>query len=177
MVSPAQVVPAAPAPLAKIHDQVAADWINDQARQRASAVATGIAAKASSGMSLAEAIKTAGIALPPVQPIAARRIQIASQNGQVPAPLRLLFTLAQGKSRMLPDPGGRGFYVIKTNSIVPGNALLQPGLINRMQTELQESVSQEYAQQFQAAVRAEMKAKRNESAIAAERAQLVSSGG
>jgi hypothetical protein len=46
-----------------------------------------------------------------------------------------------------------------------------------MQTELQESVSQEYAQQFQAAVRAEMKAKRNESAIAAERAQLVSSGG
>jgi peptidyl-prolyl cis-trans isomerase D len=78
---------------------------------------------------------------------------------------------------MLADPGGRGFYVVKTNSIVPGNALLQPGLINRMQSELQESVSQEYAQQFQAAVRAEMKAKRNESAIAAEKARLVSSGG
>ncbi|MEA3057911.1 MAG: peptidyl-prolyl cis-trans isomerase [Sphingomonadales bacterium] len=177
MVSPTQVVPAAPAPLAKIHDQVATDWVNDQARRRAAALATSIAAKASSGMSLAEAIKSAGIALPPVQPIAARRIQIASQNGQVPAPLRLLFTLAQGKSRMLADPGGRGFYVVKTNSIVPGNALLQPGLINRMQTELQESVSQEYAQQFQAAVRAEMKAKRNESAIAAEKARLVSSGG
>jgi peptidyl-prolyl cis-trans isomerase D len=176
MVAPAQVVPAAPAPLAKIHDQVVSDWINDQARRRAAAVAIGIAAKASSGMPLAEAVKAARIALPPVQPLAARRIQIAAQNGQVPAPLRLLFTLAQGKSRMLPDPGGRGFYVVKTNVIVPGNALLQPGLINRMQTELQQSVSQEYAQQFQAAVRVEMKARRNESAIAAEKAQLIHSG-
>jgi peptidyl-prolyl cis-trans isomerase D len=177
MVSPAQVVPAAPAPLAKIHDQVVSDWTNDQARQRAAAVAVSIAAKASGGMSLAEAVKTAGIALPPVQPLAARRIQIAGQNGQVPAPLRLLFSLGQGKSRMAPDPGGRGFYIVKTNTIIPGNALLAPGLISRMAQELSQGVSEEYAQQFQAAVRAEMKAKRNESAIAAEKAQLVSRGG
>jgi peptidyl-prolyl cis-trans isomerase D len=152
------------------------DWINDQARQRAAAVAVGIAAKASSGVSLADAVKAAGMALPPVQPLAARRIQIA-QNGQVPAPLRLLFSLGQGKSRMAPDPGGRGFYIVKTNTIVPGNALLAPGLISRMASELSQTVSEEYAQQFQAAVRAEMKARRNESAIAAEKAQLVSRGG
>ncbi len=176
MVSPAQVVPAAPAPLAKIHDQVVSDWTNDQARQRAAAVAVGIAAKASSGMSLADAVKAAGMSLPPVQPLAARRIQIA-QSGQVPAPLRLLFSLGQGKSRMAPDPGGRGFYIVKTNTIVPGNALLAPGLISRMAQELSQTVSEEYAQQFQAAVRAEMKARRNESAIAAEKAQLVSRGG
>jgi peptidyl-prolyl cis-trans isomerase D len=177
MVSPAQVVPAAPAPLAKIHDQVVSDWINDQARRRAAATALSIAAKASGGMPLAQAVKTAGIALPPVQPLAARRIQIAAQNGQVPGPLRLLFSLGQGKSRMVPDPGGRGFYVVKTTTIIPGNALLQPGLINQMRTELSQSVSEEYAQQFQAAVRAEMKARRNESAIAAEKARLLSSGG
>jgi peptidyl-prolyl cis-trans isomerase D len=177
MVSPAQVVPAAPAPLAKIHDQVVADWINDQARRRAATVAANIAAKASGGMPLAQAVKSTGIALPAVLPLAARRIQIAAQNGQVPGPLRLLFSLGQGKSRMLPDPGGRGFYVVKTNSIIPGNALLQPGLINQMRTELSQSVSEEYAQQFQAAIRAEMKARRNESAIAAEKARLVSSGG
>src|SRR3954447_10312433 len=176
MVSPAQVVPAAPAPLAKIHDQVVSDWTNDQARQRAAAVAVAIAAKASNGMSLADAVKAAGMALPPVQPLAARRIQIA-QNGQVPAPLRLLFSLGQGKSRMAPDPGGRGFYIVKTNTIIPGNALLAPGLISRMASQLSQTVSEEYAQQFQAAVRAEMKAKRNESAIAAEKAQLISRGG
>src|SRR3954453_19422906 len=63
MVSPAQVVPAAPAPLAKIHDQVVSDWTNDQARQRAAAVAVAIAAKASGGMALAEAGKMGGIGL------------------------------------------------------------------------------------------------------------------
>ncbi len=177
MVSPAQVVPAAPAPLAKIQDQVAADWVNDQARQRAATTAAAIAAKASAGMSLADAAKSTDVALPPVQPIAARRIQIAMQNGQVPAPLKLLFTLGAGKSRLAPDPGGRGFYVVKTNTIVPGNAMLQPGLIARMQTELQEGVADEYARQFMAAVKAQMKAQRNESAIAAEKARLTSGGG
>jgi hypothetical protein len=55
--------------------------------------------------------------------------------------------------------------------------LLAPGLISRMAQELSQGVSEEYAQQFQAAVRAEMKARRNESAIAAQKAQLVSRGG
>jgi peptidyl-prolyl cis-trans isomerase D len=176
MVSPAQVVPAAPAPLASIRDQVAADWLNDQARRRAATAATAIADKASRGMPLAEAVKQAGIALPPVQPIGARRIQIASPNGEVPAPLKLLFTLGQGKSRMLPDPGGRGFYIVKTNTITPGNAFAAPGLITRMQSELQDGVQDEYARQFMAAVRAEMKVRRNESAIAAEKTRIATSG-
>ena len=177
LVSPAQVVPAAPAPLASIRDQVAADWLNDQASKRARAAATSIAAKASKGASLADAVKQAGIALPAVQPIAGRRIQLANLKGQIPAPLQLLFTLGQGKSSTAPDPGGRGFYVVKVNKIVPGNALLQPALIAQMQGELQQSSGPDYARQFLAAVRANMKAKRNESAIQTTKARLVSSGG
>ena len=177
LVSPAQVVPAAPAPLASIRDQVAADWLNDQASKRARAAATSIAAKASKGASLADAVKQAGIALPSVQPIAGRRIQLANLKGQIPAPLQLLFTLGQGKSSTAPDPGGRGFYVVKVNKIVPGNALLQPALIAQMQGELQQSSGPDYARQFLAAVRANMKAKRNESAIQTTKARLVSSGG
>jgi len=67
--------------------------------------------------------------------------------------------------------------VVKTNKITPGNALIQPGLIVRMQTELQDALSQDYAQEFVSAVRAEMKAKRNEDAIRAEKARITSSGG
>jgi peptidyl-prolyl cis-trans isomerase D len=177
MVSTAQVVPAAPAPLASIRDQVATDWLNDQARRRAAAAATSIAAKAARGEPLAQAVKESGIALPPVQSIGARRIQIASQNGQVPAPLKLLFSMGQGKSRMIPDPGGRGFYVVKTNTITPGNAYAAPGLISRMQSELQEGVQDEYARQFMAAIKAELKVRRNESAIAAQKARITTSGG
>ncbi len=176
MVSPGQVIQAAPAPFASIRDRIATDWLNDQAFQRARAAAAAIAAKASQGVSLADAVKQSGVSLPPVRPIAARRIQLTNSPDQVPVPLRLLFTLTQGKSRMAPEPG-RGFYVVKVNKIVPGNATLQPALIGQMQSELQQSVAEDYARQFVAAVRADVKAKRNEAAIQAMKSRLASSGG
>jgi peptidyl-prolyl cis-trans isomerase D len=177
MVSPGQVVPAAPAPLASIRDQVAADWINDQAFKRARAAANAIAAAASKGASLADAIKQSAASLPPVRPIAARRIELANAQGQVPPPLRLLFTLTQGKSQVAPEPTGRGFYVVKVTKITPGNATLQPGLISQMQNELQRSVAEDYAREFMAAVRGSLKAKRNEAAIQTMKTRLTSSGG
>jgi peptidyl-prolyl cis-trans isomerase D len=177
MVSPQQVVAAAPAPLANIREQVASDWVNDQAQKRAKAAADAIAAKAAQGVSLADAVKQAGVALPPVLPLAARRIQIAQAQGQVPPPLKLLFTLEQGKARVAPVPQAKAFFVVKVNKIVPGNATLQPALIARMQGELQQAVADDYAREFLAAVRTNMKAKRNESAIATLKARLVSGGG
>ena len=178
MVSPEQVVPAAPAPLASIREQVASDWVNDQALAKARAVADAIAAKASQGASMADAVKQAGVSLPPIVPLAARRIQIAQAQaqGQVPPPLKMLFTLAQGKSKAAAVPQARGFYVVKVNKVVPGNAMLQPALIARMQTELQQSTADDYARQFLAAARADVKVKRNDSAIQALKTRLATSG-
>jgi peptidyl-prolyl cis-trans isomerase D len=176
VVSPAEVVSAAPAPLASIREQVARDWINAQALVRARAAASAITAKALKGVPLAEAVKGAGVPLPAVQPVGARRIQITTATGPIPAGLRTLFTLAQGKSEMVADEQGRGFAVVKVTKIVPGNALLQPGLISRMQNELQQPVSDDYARQFLAAARSQLKLERNEAAIAAMKARLASTG-
>ena len=175
MVSPSQVVAAAPAPLASIRDQVEKAWIKDQALARARRLADSIAAKASGGQSLAEAIKQAGIPLPGVIPVAARRIQIA-EGGKVRPPIRMLFTLGVGKSKAVADDEGRGYFVVKVNKIVPGNALLSPALIGQMQKEMQQAAAQDYAQQFLAAIRAEMKVKRNDKAIQAEKKRIASSG-
>ncbi len=177
LVSPAQVVAAAPAPFATIRAQVETDWVNGQAFQRARDTANRIAARASQGVSLAQAVKESGVALPATKPIAARRIQIAEANGQIAAPMQLLFSLMQGKSKAIADAQARGFFVVKVNKITPGNALLQPGLISRMQNELQDALSQDYAQEFVAAVRADMKARRNEDAIKALKARITQSGG
>lgn len=177
LVAPGQVVPAAPAPLDTIRNQVTSDWLNDQARRRAHEAAVAIAAKASAGASLADAVKQVGVTLPPVRPIAARRIQLAQAQGQVPPPLKLLFTLVQGKSRIAAEPTGRGYYVVKVTKVVPGNATLQPTLIAQMQNELTQGVSEEYARQFVTAVRAQMKAKRNEAAIQAMKSRLATTGG
>ena len=91
--------------------------------------------------------------------------------------MQMLFTLAQGKSKLVPDPQGRGIFVVKVDKIIPGNALLQPNLITQMQTELQQTASDDYAREFVAALRQDMKVKRNEAAIQALKTRLTSSGG
>jgi peptidyl-prolyl cis-trans isomerase D len=63
------------------------------------------------------------------------------------------------------------------NKITPGNAITQPALIGRMQNELGQAVSDDYAREFLAAIRQELGAKRNESAIQALKTRMVSSGG
>lgn len=177
LVSPGQVVQAAPAPLASVRDRVASDWIDNKAMARAQAIAAQIEAKVEHGSSLAQAMKDSGAPLPPVQPLATRRIQIAMARGPVPAPVKMLFTLAQGKSRMFPDPQGRGFFIVKVEKITPGNALLQPTLIAQMQNELQQGISEDYGQEFLAAMRQELGTKRNETAIQAFKNRMLSSGG
>lgn len=176
MVAPARIIPAAPAPLASIRPQVAEDWIKKQATDRARTLAAGIAQRAGK-ISLAEAMKAAKRPLPPVRPVAARRIQLSQLGGKVPPAIAMLFTLGEGKARMVADPQGRGFYVVKVNKIVPGNALSQPSLIGQVQKEFQDALSQEYAQQFMASIRNQVGVRRNEKAIAASRKRITSSGG
>jgi peptidyl-prolyl cis-trans isomerase D len=176
VVSPGQVVPAAPAPLASIRDQVANDWINDQAMQRARAVAAQIAAKATGSVSLADAIKAIAANLPPPRPIAARRIQMTDQQGNTPPALKILFSTGAGSSRMAPNPQGGGYFVVKVDKIIPGNAIAQPALISQVTGQLRQAASQDYAQEFLADLKRDMKAKRNEGAIQAFRARLLSSG-
>jgi peptidyl-prolyl cis-trans isomerase D len=177
MVSPDRIVPAAPAPLAEVREKVANDWINGKATERARSVAQQIEAKVEHGTPLAQAMKESKVPLPPMQPLAARRIQIAMAQGPVPAAMKMLFTLAAGKSRMFPDPQGRGFVIVKVTKSEPANALMQPALIGRMQSELQDAVSQDYAREFLAAMRAEVGVKRNDAAIQAFKTRLVKSGG
>jgi peptidyl-prolyl cis-trans isomerase D len=176
LVSPGQVVPASPAPLASIRDQVAGDWVNDQAMQRARAAASQIAVKAAGNASLADAVKGAGVALPPVQPVSVRRLQVGQAQGNIVPALRALFTGGAGSAKMVPNPGG-GFFVIKVEKIIPGNAILQPGLIGQVRSELGQATAQDYAQQFVNDLKRDLKVKRNDSAIQAFRTRLLTSGG
>lgn len=161
------IAEAAPAPLAEIKDRVREDWIHRKASDRAQAVASQIAAKVARGVPLEKAVAEAGVALPPVQPMSARRIQISQADPNAVTALRMLFTLAQGKSRMVADPKDRGFFVIKTDKIIPGNALNAPGLIVQTQREFQNAMADELGEQMLAAMKADQSIKRNEEAIAA----------
>ena len=176
LVGVGRVVSAAPAPLAQIRERVTADWIAKKSGDRARAVASEIAAKVARGSSLAEAAKGGGAGVSQVQPFGARRLQLAEAPPEIAAPLRILFSLATGKSRMVADPQGRGYFVVKANKVTPGNATTQPGLITQVQGSFQQSLSDELAQQFIAAVRSDVGVRRNEKAIAAARTRITSAG-
>jgi peptidyl-prolyl cis-trans isomerase D len=174
LVSPARVVAAAPAPLAQIRDRVTQDWIASQASQRAKQLADSITAKAAK-VSLAQA--SAGASVPVrVEPVRARRLQLAQFQGKVPAPLAVMFSMNQGTTRTVAGSQAEGFYIVKLNRIIPGNALTQPGLIGSTQTQMQQTLSQEYGMQFLAAVRQAMKVRRNDKAITATKARITGGG-
>ncbi len=173
LVASAQVVQAAPAPLQAIRDKVKADWVHAQALQKAQAFAKTVASKATGKTSLAEAGKAAGKPIPS-QSVSLRRIQLSQMGDKVPAPLRAIFSTAAGKTQTGADPQGQGFFVIKVDKIVPGNALNQPGLISEVQNEFREPLAQEYAQELIAAIRESVKVRRNEGAIAATKKRITS---
>jgi len=175
MVSPSEVVAAAPEPLAKIRDRVAGEWTAAQGLVRARAAAAAIAAKSSRGMSLSDAVKQSGAVIP-IQPLKARRLQIAQANPEVVPALRTLFSLPAGKARMVSDTQGRGFFVVKVDKINPANALAAIPLIGQMRSELQQATSDDYARQFVAAIREDIKVRRNEGAIRALKQRFATSG-
>ena len=173
LVGPARIIAAAPAPLASIQQRVKEDWIANQASQKAQQLAQSIANKAASA-SLGDAAK--GAAQVRIEPVGARRIQLSQFQGNVPPPLAMLFSLGQGKARMVAGGQGEGFYVVKVNKIIPGNALNQPSIIGQTQQQMSEPLSQEYGQQFLNAMRATIGVKRNEKAIQAAKARISGTG-
>ena len=114
--------------------------------QRAKAAADAIAAKAARGVPLAQAVKEAGA--PPSAGPAARRPAHPDRDGARPRSRRRCRCCSRSRRARAgwsPDPQGRGFFVVKVDKIMPGNALLQPTLISQMQSELQQTASDDYA--------------------------------
>ena len=175
LVAPTRIIAAAPASLASIRDRVAQDWITSQATQRAQQVAQTVANKAGQA-ALGEAVKGTPIPVQ-VEQVNARRIQLSQFQGKVPPPVAMLFSLGQGKSRMVAGSQGEGFYVVKVNRIIPGNALNQPSLIGQTQQQMQSTLSQEYGEQFLNAMRQAIGVKRNEKAITESKTRISGSGG
>ena len=166
MVSPQQVIAAAPAPLASIRDRVTEEWTMGEGLARAKKAADTLAAKASQGLSLTDAVKQ----------LKARRIQMSQANPQVVPALRTLFSIQTGKAKMVPDTQRRGYFVVKVNKVLPANALAAIPYVGRMRAEIQQQNSDDYARQFVAAMREDLKVRRNDKAIQSMKQRFASQG-
>ena len=168
-----QVTAAATPPLPAIRQAVRATLVLQRASDRARAIAQGIADRINGGMPPAQAFAAAGVALPPTQAINVQRLEISRNGQQVPPPLLALFSLPQGRARVLAAPNGQGWFVIHHAERIAGDASSQPQLIQTTRTEFNNSASEEMAQQFARALEMRAGVTRNEEAIAAARRRLT----
>ena len=167
-----QITPSAPAPLAEIRGDVAAQLLLQKGQGAARAAALKLLAQVKAGKDLPAAIAQLGVPLPPLQPISMTRDQIPQKNGQVPPPLALFFSMAQGTTKLLPAPGNSGWLVVSLRSITPAPVNPKDPIIASAAQELAQLSGREYAEELRAAMRANVGVKRNEVAIHAVSTQL-----
>lgn len=170
------VTAAAAPPLASIRERVASDWIEQRAVQRARQAADAIAVAAKGKQPLAAAVKQAGGRLPPPRPISSRRIDLTQLGDKIPPPLRTLFSLPAGVAKVVDAPAGAGFFIVKVDRIVPGDATGQPALIGRTQSAFAQIAGREYAEQFVTAIQRELGIRSDPQAIARHKRSLAGAG-
>jgi peptidyl-prolyl cis-trans isomerase D len=170
----AEIVPSAAAPLAEIRAAVEADWRKAQGDAAAKIAADRVLKRLQGGATLAAALAAENRTLPPPDRIAMKReqlTQIASQ-GRVPAPLALLFSMAEGTEKRLEAPLNNGWFVVQLEDIAVGQVAANDPLLVQSRRELGPTVGGEYSAQFAKAILNELKVERNQSAFDAVLAQL-----
>ncbi|MGZ8282749.1 MAG: SurA N-terminal domain-containing protein [Allosphingosinicella sp.] len=168
-----RVVPAAPPPLAQIREQVAAAVVQQRALARARQIADQITARINGGMAPALAFAQAQPRLPAPQSVDMQRLDISRGGPQVPPPLLTLFSLPQGRARVIEAPNGAGWFIVHHAQRTPGDAAAQPQLIATTRAEFSSSAAAELAEQFARSVERATEVERNNAAIQGVRARLL----
>lgn len=164
---------AAPPPLARIRDRVAQDWALAQGSTAAKTLADSIAKSSRTSAALAKAVSAAKVRLPGIEKIATNRQTMLQQQGRVPPPVALLFSMAEGSSKVLEAPNKTGWFIVHLSKINRGDASKVPELLLATRTQLGQVVADEYAQQLLGAIKADVSVKRNPAALKRVKDQLT----
>ncbi len=84
----------------------------------------------------------------------------------------MLFSLPQGRAKILAAPNGAGWFVVHLASRVPGDARTNPGLVQATRGEFARILGEEYAAQFTRAVEQRLDVERDEEALARVKRQM-----
>jgi peptidyl-prolyl cis-trans isomerase D len=103
-------------------------------------------------------------------------MDLSRPNQPVPPPLAMMFSMAKGKTKLLPVPGDRGWFVVQLQEVVPGNAAEAPQLVAATRQQFDRVLAEEYAAQFTAAIKKQLGVRRNDAAVAALKSQLAGGG-
>ncbi|QZD89622.1 SurA N-terminal domain-containing protein [Qipengyuania aurantiaca] len=170
----ADIEPSAAAPLAEIRDEAIAEWRRVRGDEGAEAAADRILKRVEGGASLAEAVAAEEKAISAPQQVNFSREELARMgNNSVPAPVALMFGMAQGTAKKLEGSRDQGWYVVDLDTITLEELEENDPLIGQAKNQVAQAWSNEYGTQLIAAMRASLGVERNEEAIAAVRRRLL----
>jgi peptidyl-prolyl cis-trans isomerase D len=170
----ARIEEAAAPPLAEVRAEAVAGWKRAQGARLAEAAANRVSAQVRGKTPLAAALaaeKVTGAERESID-LERRELLARSRGGNVPPPLVLLFSMAQGSVKVLEAPRNLGWYVVSLDQISTSPLEGEPGLVENTRRQLGQALGEEYRRQTLAAMRKELGVTRNDAAIAAERKRL-----
>jgi peptidyl-prolyl cis-trans isomerase D len=168
-----RVVPAAPAPLAEIAQQVRGALVQQRARQLARALADRVVQRINAGTPAAQALAEAQPRIPNGRHVDLRRMDISRANQQVPPAVIALFRIPQGRATVVPAENNAGWFIVVHEQRIAGDASTNAALIQSARTQFNSSVSEELAQQLARAIELRSEVSRDEEAIRRARAQML----
>lgn len=141
---------AAPAPLAEIKNIVLQQWAMSEGNKKAKVIAEQVRKAVIGGKSLSDALAAAGATGAKIETISSTRgdLNKATQQGQVPPPLSLMFAMKKGTAKSMQAAGDRGWFVVQLNEVIRGDASGDTERLENNRKELQTLLSQEYAAQL-----------------------------
>ncbi|MEM6475951.1 MAG: SurA N-terminal domain-containing protein [Pseudomonadota bacterium] len=169
-----EVEEAAAPPLAQVREEVIAAWKLSEGSKKAKAAADRILKKVRGKSTLKAALDAEDGDFPPTDQIdLARQELMASRERGVPPALVLLFSMAEGSTKVLEAPNDAGWYVVDLDDISAETLASDSPILAQTRLQLAPALSNEYADQATAAIRAEIGVERNEAAIEAVRDLLL----
>ncbi len=166
----ARIEEAAAPPLAQVREAAIAGWKRAQGAKLAKAAAERIIAKARGKTTLAAALAAENKPGFEREVIDLERRQLlARQQGNLPPPLVLMFSMAEGSVKLLEAPRNLGWYVIALEDISTSPVDQEPGLVAQTRQQLGQALSDEYRRQATAAMRTVLGVTQNDAAVAALR--------
>lgn len=169
----ARITESAAAPMNEITDDLTKAWRVSEGNKAAKAAADRVLERVKKGQSLQAAVSAETIKLPSVDPLNLTREDLAKAGQRVPPPLALMFSMAKGTTKKLEGPNNAGWFVVSLKEIEPGKIGANDPQIAAAQQSLGQTLGREYADAMRAAIRADVKVERNQTAIDAVRKQLT----
>lgn len=166
-----QITPSAAAPLAEVRGDVATLWHREEGAKAAKAAADAVVARMAKGATLADAVRAVKANAPATQTLDVGRQDLAKQ-GRVPAQMALFFTMAAGSTKTLEAPLQGGWFVIKLDSVQPGQLAANDPAVLGTQRQIAGLVGDEYIDGFIKAAQRDVGVQRNQAAITALQNQL-----